>query len=632
MRHPASAGAIPTPCVGGGGRPLRVSMACFLAAAALAASGAGVADAPGSTRPAGANAGAGGVATGRTTTVAYQTLVNGQEAPEEGIVRLECRDGIGRIRTEPAGRLRPEAPEESGYIDYGARRTWQTALLRDGSRSTVLTEFATLPVLEATADSARVLGYACRRWKAVIRSNQIDVWATTAVGALGTPSLNLVVPDGLVLRVVRNNNYELLAVRIDSAPDTTTGPLTPADWGEIVDAATYRARLTESWITTVTVFDREQIAFGNEIHNPASEDSLGVYRFAGGTVILRRVDLPDVSDDTMILAEVTQYSNGDAYDRTGSIFLIPATGSPQSAAMGAAQSAATGGAGAQPQPTVSYLDALRTGIEALPVTRGSDGKTYQGIVAAEGYAPPIELVRFITPFGIRYYNEQVKVLGMTWEDSALYKLDVSDLLPALRGRVWIGAFIGNYDRGGHILGLKLRYHPGSRTVGVEPRRQSWVFPLFNTVNLMEMAGQEYGRIFAQDSLAVVFEVPEGVEDCHLRYITTGHGGWENGDEFNPKLNEVFLDGRRVAGFVPWRSDCAAYRRLNPSSGNFWNGISSSDLSRSGWCPGAAVDPVTIPLPGLAPGRHVLKVAIPLGPTEGGSFSAWNVSGVLLGRF
>jgi len=567
---------------------------------------------------------ASGAAAGRTTTVVYQTLFNGQEAPEEGHILLEHRDGVARIRTEPAGRLRPEAPVESGHIDFGARRTWQTARLRDGSRSTVMTEFASLPALEATADSARILGHACRRWETVIRSNQIDVWATTEAGALGTPSLNLVVPDGLVLRVVRNNNFELVATRIDSAPDTAADLLLLTDWGEIVDAATHRARLAESWITTITVFDREQIAFGNEILNPLGQDSLGVYRFAGGTVILRRVDLPDVPDDALVMAEVSQYSNGDAYDRTGSIFLIPES-TPRANHQPLDERE-------RPQRAPTFLDALREGVDVLPKTPGRDGRTYQGIVVDDGYQPPIELVRFITPFGIRHYNEQVKVLGMTWADSALYKLDVTDLLPVLRGRAWMGAYIGNYDQGGHMLSLRLRYHPGDRVISAQPQRRHWVAPLFNTVNLMEMAGQEYGRIFAQDSLTVVFEIPEGVTDCRLRYITTGHGGWGNGDEFNPKLNEILIDSERVGALVPWRSDCGTYRRLNPSAGNFWNGISSSDLSRSGWCPGAAVDPVIIPLPALTAGRHVLRVAIPLGPTEGGSFSAWNVSGVLLGRF
>ena len=71
--------------------------------------------------------------------------------------------------------------------------------------------------------------------------------------------------------------------------------------------------------------------------------------------------------------------------------------------------------------------------------------------------------------------------------------------------------------------------------------------------------------------------------------------------------------------------------LNPVSGNFWNGISSSDYSRSGWCPGTATNPVYIDLHDLAPGRHTVTVAIPQGENEGGSFSHWMVSGVLLGN-
>ncbi|MFN8548671.1 MAG: peptide-N-glycosidase F-related protein [Candidatus Eisenbacteria bacterium] len=123
-----------------------------------------------------------------------------------------------------------------------------------------------------------------------------------------------------------------------------------------------------------------------------------------------------------------------------------------------------------------------------------------------------------------------------------------------------------------------------------------------------------------------------MEGARLRYVTTGHGGWDTGDEFQPKVNELRVDGRVLARFVPWRSDCETYRRLNPASGNFWNGQSSSDFSRSGWCPGAAVSPMTLPLGDLAPGKHRIEVAIDMGKPVGESASGWNVSGVLLGRY
>ena len=152
------------------------------------------------------------------------------------------------------------------------------------------------------------------------------------------------------------------------------------------------------------------------------------------------------------------------------------------------------------------------------------------------------------------------------------------------------------------------------------------------MNIMEMSQQNYGTMFHDDSLKVEFEIPEGLKSLYLRYTSTGHGGWGGGDEFNQKLNEIFLDDSLVYSFIPWRDDCATYRLLNPASGNFRNGLTSSDLSRSNWCPGTVTVPEIIPLKNIKPGKHIIKVAIPIGEKEGGSFSAWNVSATLIGKF
>ena len=537
--------------------------------------------------------------------VSYKILFNGAEAPEEGRTIVIAAKDLARVETTPAATPLPGAPKETGYADYGLKRTYQTVELRDGSRCTLATDFATLPPLEITEDHQTVLGLDCIRAHTTIRSNSIDVWFTRDAGMQGSPSLNLIVPDGLILRIVRNGNYEIVADRMDP----WMGSLAlPSSWGDLVELPVYRARVTESYVTTVPVFERERISFGNEIVNPPDATEGGVFRYAGGTVVVRNVNLPETPVPCTVYAELVQYSNGDAYDRTGSVFIIPPGGSP------------------------SFLDALRNGAAMLPTISGRDGKQYQGIVAQESYLPPIELVRFITPFGIRFYNEQVRVAGVAWEDSVVYKMDVTDIVSRMHGNVQLGAFVGNYDKGGHVVSLRLRYHPDLREVSAEPAPRTWIHPLFNTVNVMEMAGQEYARIFAHDSLLVEFDAPPGLRNVSLRYIATGHGGWEHGDEFTPRVNQISLDDRVVARFVPWRSDCGGFRRLNPASGNFWNGVSSSDLSRSGWCPGQAVSPTVVPLPDLTPGKHTIRVAIPMGPPEGDSFSAWNVSGVLLGEF
>lgn len=535
--------------------------------------------------------------------IRYKVVFNGHDVPEDGIVVVEASGDLCRIHVEEPGTLIATAPVEARYVDFGARSTIQLADLRGDRRISVTTPFAELPVLTLTDEYTEILGYRCRRAMTVVRSNAIDVWFTEDLPVRGTPVANLVPESGVVLKVVRNGSHETVATLLV----LEGAPTRPSDWGEPVDLPTYRFLVSESYVQTIQVFNHEQIFWGKPEPNPTDETA--VHHYAGGTLIARRVTLPRVDADYAIFAELVQYSNGDAYDRTGSIFLIPT------------------------DRARSFLDALRDSVGVLPELRDRDGRTYQGVVTTEEYTAPLELIRFITPFGVRHYNSQVTVRGQVWEDSVLYKQDLTDFLPVLQGEVWIGAFIGNYDGGGHRLSLRLRYHPGSRVAPseAEPRSETWLAPLFNTTNVLEMAGQSYSRLFETDSLRVSFEVPVGLSRCTLRYLTTGHGGWENGDEFLPKVNEIFLDGRLVARFVPWRTDCGSYRRWNPASGNFWNGLSSSDLTRSGWCPGAAVSPMLVPLGALTPGRHEITVAIPQGAPDGSSASAWNVSGVMIGE-
>jgi len=162
-------------------------------------------------------------------------------------------------------------------------------------------------------------------------------------------------------------------------------------------------------------------------------------------------------------------------------------------------------------------------------------------------------------------------------------------------------------------------------------KSNFVLPLFNTTNVMEMAQQDYGTMFSSDNgLKVNFVLDKDIKNATLRYITTGHGGWEAGDEFVPKKNTILLDGQKAFAFIPWRQDCGSYRLFNPVSGNFDNGLSSSDYSRSNWCPGTVTNPEFISLGDLKAGKHTIIVKIPQGASEGNYFSAWNVSGVLIG--
>lgn len=541
--------------------------------------------------------------------ITYQTIVNGKVRTDGPKTKVLCSASVSRSSVESDKRkLISTIAAETGYVDYESMKTYQLAVFSDGRKINTPTPFSEYPELTETGENASILGYTCKYVKTSVRSNSIDIWYTTDLGVNGTPSMGYGLPKGLVLRIVRNGNYELVATSINPVKKKDETSILPADLGETLDLPLYKHRITENLITTVSVFNNEQISFGNKIENPTDSESQKTFKYSEGTVILKKVNLPVVPDDTQLFVELYQHSNGDAYDRTGSVFMIPT------------------------EKEQSFLNGLKNGVKTLPAFVGKNGKTYNGVIATEAFAPLVEIMRFFTPFGIGQFNEKSKVYGQTWADSTWYKQEVTELLPVLQGEHWIGVFIGNYDKGGHKVSLKLRYYPGSMDVTDKPAKKYWVCPLFNTLNVMEMSGQEYGTMFENDSLRVDFEVPSGVKNVQFRYITTGHGGWGGGDEFNQKTNTVILDKKVLFQYTPWRSDCATFRQLNPASGNFWNGTTSSDYSRSGWCPGTATSPVYFPVNDLSGGKHQVKVAIPMGKNEGGSFSSWNVSGVLIGEY
>ncbi|GAB1451800.1 hypothetical protein MASR2M47_18560 [Draconibacterium sp.] len=542
--------------------------------------------------------------------VVYKWVINGEESERGGKNTLIATAVSSKSFTDMSGiNLIPETPKEVGYIDFLSKKTYQAAELADGSKVFTESAFEKYPEIIETDEVEKILGYNCKKVKTVLRSNSIEIWYTTEIEAKGTPIMSYGIPDGLVLKVIRNGNNALVASDIEIIKEKKSEDIIPENLGEKVDEPLYRHKLTSSFITTVPIFNDEQISWGNPIENPAGVQMEKTYRFAGGTIIAKKVVLPEVDPDYQIFAELTQNSNGDAYDRTGTVFIIPE------------------------EKEKSFFDALQNGVNTVPGFTAANGKTYYGIISTPDFSPAIELIRFFTPFGVGHFNESVQVYGQVWEKTAYYKQEITELLPLLKREVWIGVFIGNYDKGGHKVSLDLKYYPGSQRIReVKEEQKPWIYPLFNTLNIMEMAGQEYGTMFENDSLEIDFEVPEEVKNLSLRYISTGHGGWGGGDEFNKKVNTIIIDDKVVNNYIPWNCDCGVQRKYNPASGNFWNGLSSSDYSRSGWCPGEATNPVYIPLEDLKPGKHTLKVAIPLGKSEGSSFSHWNISGVLTGEF
>lgn len=453
-----------------------------------------------------------------------------------------------------------------------------------------------------------ILGYSCRYASYVYFSNKIEVWYTTEAPAKGSPYSNfLPAKDALALKIIINGNREIIATSIETLNDFTL-PEYAVDKAKQLTDAEFEELKINSRFTRVSVFTDETVNFDPEIEK-VGEGALEAgktYRFSLGSVILKKISLtPEMCRSGNVFVKLNCRSNGDAYDRTGSVFMIPES------------------------EGISMLDAFQKGLDQLPVFGDHAGNKYQGLRKERNYAPPVELMRFFTSFGAGYFNNKRQINNYPWTPDVVYKQEVTALIPQEEQDVWIGVFIGNYDKGGHKVSLELDFYPGFEEVSDTSQR--YILPLFSTINTMEMSGQNYGRLFNNDTLRVEFQLPEYLSDVQLLYTSTGHGGWGGGDEFNPKLNQVFIDGESAFSIVPWRTDCATYRFSNPASGNFGNGLSSSDLSRSNWCPGMLTPPYIVPLNHMKPGKHVMEVVIDQGADEGQSFNHWGVTGVITGN-
>lgn len=544
----------------------------------------------------------------KSGTVEYATLRHKQVVSEGGKLMLQYADGVAKLWRDQSGRdLIDEVPVQADFLDFNNGTVVRQAAFMNGDHYYTRSAFQSLEHFKAEGAPEKILGMECQRYVGISFSNKIELWVAKGAGLKGSPMLGFTFADGLVLRYVRNDNagWEATAINFDKKGKKPAA-LLPANLGTQTTDVDFNNRVANAFVKTVPVFTRQQVNWTDGIENPKGEYTDSLYRFAGGSVVVKRVKLPEVPDGTTVYVELTEQSNGDAYDRTGSVFVIPV------------------------DKKHSFLEGMEKGVKALPQYTSKEGKTYQGIAMNSEFNPLIELMRFFTPFGVHHFNDKRDV-GIQWNDSVFYKEEVTELLPVLRGEVWIGVFVGNYDGGGHRVSLNVKYYLNDQEKPKAPAKKYWIQPVFNTTNVLEMAGQEYGTMFRTDTLKVDFEVPKGVKNVMFRYLTTGHGGWGGGDEYVPKKNELWIDGQPFFHFTPWRVDCGTYRASNPASGNFWNGITSSDGSRSGWCPGTVSHPYFTWPDSLDPGKHSISVWVPLGETDGGMFSAWNVSGVFIGE-
>lgn len=235
-------------------------------------------------------------------------------------------------------------------------------------------------------------------------------------------------------------------------------------------------------------------------------------------------------------------------------------------------------------------------------------------------------MRFMTPFGVGHYssnNDSVSsrrrpVYVDGWAEEVVWSQDITDIISLLKDEAYIGIFIDTWTPEGYIVDVELLFTESALLC--DPFQDTYVEPLINTNYYI---GQRHPDIFSRRNVDIPFTIPEDAKNVRLKYIATGHGGHSGGDEFHPQKNILLIDGEEILNFTPWRTDCASFRRFNPTSG-VWlrkrpisfigrggkrevkeieEPLASSDLSRSNWCPGSDVTPEEINLQGINPGTH-----------------------------
>lgn len=445
--------------------------------------------------------------------ITYKTFFEGKENEKQDPTIVFTNDKETFILSDQILKTTKDIPFEIQKINRTDNSINQFAFLQNNAVADYENkEILAKQKFELKSDIKKILGYTCKKAVTSINSNTMDIWYTTDLKVKGGPSL-LGQDLGLVLEITRNRNTTTKATEISKVKSFSLANIFDQKKIAPTDELTYKDLLWKSRFTTISIFENETINFIADLKQDGK-----ILRFAKGTLILRKVKYPKIEANANVFVELTEQSAGDAYDRTGSVFIIPQN------------------------KEKSFFDALQNGAKTIPSFDNGNGKTYQGVVATENYEPPLELMRFFTPFGIQQFNH-LKLKDKNWHDKAYYRQDISDLKEVLSEKeFWTGVFIGNYDKNGHKVSLEMTIHKD----GLDVFKNNTATPLFNTLNIMEMEGQEYATMFnSPKGLITDFTLKKDLKNAKLRYITTGHGSWENGDEFLPKENTTLVDGKEV---------------------------------------------------------------------------------------
>ena len=266
------------------------------------------------------------------------------------------------------------------YIDFKLKENISTIFYENKTYKTV-TSFNDLPKPKFENKNEVILGYNCQYASYMYFSNKVEVWYTEETEVKGSPYSKFMPKNkALVLKIVINNNRKIIAKSIEKLNEFDSLKLISKDAVSVTKAEFEELKIN-SRFTKISVFENEIINFDPSIPIPKEKDLTAnkTYRFSKGSVIMKKVKLSqEIRNSEQIFVKLNCKSNGDAYDRTGSVFIVTENND------------------------LSVLNAYLDSLNVLPIYTDNIGNKYQGIIKENNYQPPIEIMRFFTSFGANH--------------------------------------------------------------------------------------------------------------------------------------------------------------------------------------------------------------------------------------
>ncbi len=189
--------------------------------------------------------------------ITYGIRQDGKESKTDFIVVYTSKESM-RI-------TRPVLVKEKQYVDFINKKLIQ--ILEDNNQKHIFKKDYEEKQQEIIHEYPVLNGYNCQKTRLNIRSNNIEVYFTEDANYKGAPALYLSEIPGLVLKVVRNGNYEIYARQIDISDDFKNMSLIPDGNIPEITESVFQQKLIESRYKTVEVFKNEQLSFDERFTN-----------------------------------------------------------------------------------------------------------------------------------------------------------------------------------------------------------------------------------------------------------------------------------------------------------------------------------------------------------------------------